>query len=55
MPLTVMRIYKIRLITIPTIQNDGFEPNFKIKCKNVVFYDFHKNEEDGKNLKLYSS
>lgn len=51
MPRVVLKIYKIRIITIPSIQNGGFEPNFRIKCKNMVLYDY---KQEGKT-KILSS
>ena len=50
MPVVVQKIYKIRIITIPTIEGDGFEPNFKVKCKGVVVYDY---KQEGKSKFLY--
>ena len=38
MPTTIMKLYKIRLITTPTIQKGGIMPSFKVFCKFTEFY-----------------
>lgn len=40
-----MKIYKIRMITIPNFDQGGFEPNFRIKCKDRVVYEY---KQEGK-------
>ena len=35
----VMKLYKMRVITTPTIQKGGWIPSFKIYCKYTLFYD----------------
>lgn len=42
MPTRVMKLFKIRLITTPNIKNGGFEPSYKVYCKNTLFYDSYK-------------
>lgn len=39
MPLVVLKIYKIRMITIPEFKNGGIEPTFKVKCQGAVIFD----------------
>mgnify|MGYP006906966821 CR=1 FL=1 len=39
MPTMVMKLYKMRVITTPTIQKGGWIPSFKIYCKYTLFYD----------------
>ena len=40
MPTTVMKLYKIRIITTPNIGfNGGFMPSYKVFCKYSLFYD----------------
>ena len=42
---TVQKIYKIRMITIPTLEKGGISPNFQVICKGHIFYDFQKQEK----------
>ena len=41
----VMKIFKIRMVTIPNFEKGGFTPNFKVVCKGHVFYDYKKTEK----------
>lgn len=38
LPMTIMKLYKIRVITTPTIEKGGFMPSFKVFCKFTEFY-----------------
>lgn len=40
MPRVVMKILKIKMITIPSIGNGGFRPTFKVYSKAAMIYDF---------------
>jgi len=40
MPRVVLKIYKVRMITIPQVQNGGFEPTFRVKLRDTVIYDY---------------
>jgi phosphatidylinositol-3,4,5-trisphosphate 3-phosphatase/dual-specificity protein phosphatase PTEN len=51
MPRTVMKILKIRIITIPNFSNGGIRPTFKVKCKDATLYDY---KSEGK-LKFISN
>lgn len=42
MPTRVMKLYKVRLITIPNMVNGGFIPSYKVFCKYTLFYDSSK-------------
>ena len=43
MPTTIMKLYKIRIITTPNIlKKGGFIPSFKVFCKYTLFYDSFK-------------
>jgi phosphatidylinositol-3,4,5-trisphosphate 3-phosphatase and dual-specificity protein phosphatase PTEN len=39
-PKTIYKLFKIRMITIPTIEKGGFTPNFTVTCQETIFYDF---------------
>ena len=41
-PKVVQKIFKIRIITIPSLLKGGFFPNFTVICKGFVFYDYEK-------------
>jgi len=47
MPIKVVKLYKIRIISIPSIQNGGFEPLFKVKFPygDHVIYDSKSEEQ----------
>ncbi len=47
MPIKVVKLYKIRIISIPSIQNGGFEPLFKVKFPkgDTVIYDSKSEEQ----------
>ena len=49
MPRVVLKIYKIRMITIPQVQNGGFEPTFRVKLRDAVVYDY---KQEGKTKVL---
>eukprot|EP00347_Sterkiella_histriomuscorum_P008249 403345808 len=51
MPRQVLKIYKIRMITIPQFQNGGIEPSFKVKFKDTTIYDY---KQEGKTKFLSS-
>ena len=38
MPTTILKLYKIRVITTPNIEKGGFMPSFKVFCKFTEFY-----------------
>jgi phosphatidylinositol-3,4,5-trisphosphate 3-phosphatase/dual-specificity protein phosphatase PTEN len=40
MPRVVMKVLKLRMITIPSIGNGGFRPTFKVYSKNALVYDY---------------
>jgi len=42
MPTVVMKLFKIRIITTPDIKHGGFEPSYKVYCKDTLFYDSFK-------------
>jgi hypothetical protein len=45
MPTTVRKIFKIRMVTTPTIEKGGIYPNFQVICKGHIFYDYNKAEK----------
>jgi phosphatidylinositol-3,4,5-trisphosphate 3-phosphatase and dual-specificity protein phosphatase PTEN len=45
-PRTVLKIFKIRVITIPNLLKGGFFPNFNVSCKGFIFYDYNKSEKE---------
>ena len=46
MPTTVMKLYKIRIITTPNImKKGGFIPSYKVFCKYTLFYDSFKHQK----------
>ena len=46
MPTTVMKLYKIRIITTPNIsKSGGFIPSYKVFCKYTLFYDSFKHSK----------
>ena len=46
LPKVIQKIYKIRIITIPSLLKGGFFPNFTVCCKGYVFYDYNKSETE---------
>ena len=42
MPRRVVKIYKIRMISIPSIQNGGIDLTFRFKFKDQVIYDYRQ-------------
>lgn len=38
MPTVVMKIQKIRIITIPNIKDGGFVPRYQVFCKYFEYY-----------------
>jgi phosphatidylinositol-3,4,5-trisphosphate 3-phosphatase/dual-specificity protein phosphatase PTEN len=43
-PVVVQKIFKIRMVTIPSFEKGGFMPNFDVSCKGHIFYDYNKSE-----------
>jgi C2 domain of PTEN tumour-suppressor protein len=50
LPTTVQKIFKIRMVTIPSFEKGGFIPNFKVICKDHVFYDYKNSENEEKKI-----
>jgi phosphatidylinositol-3,4,5-trisphosphate 3-phosphatase and dual-specificity protein phosphatase PTEN len=44
-PPVVQKIFKIRMVTIPSFEKGGFTPNFTVSCKGHIFYDYNKQEK----------
>lgn len=44
-PVVVQKIFKIRMVTIPSFEKGGFMPNFDVSCKGHIFYDYNKQEK----------
>jgi C2 domain of PTEN tumour-suppressor protein len=44
-PVVVQKIFKIRMVTIPSFEKGGFMPNFTVSCKGHIFYDYNKKEK----------
>ena len=42
----VQKIYKIRMITIPSLEKGGMLPNFQVICKGHIFYEWKVDETD---------
>ena len=40
-----MKLYKMRIITTPSISKGGFEPSYKVYCKYTLFYDSIKHQK----------
>lgn len=40
MPRAVMKVLKLRMITIPVFSKGGFRPTFKVYCKEALIYDY---------------
>lgn len=38
MPTTVLKINRIRMITMPQVTSQGFKPFYQVVCQNQVFY-----------------
>jgi hypothetical protein len=49
MPIKVVKIYKIRIISIPSISGGGFEPVFRVKYPrgDNIIYDSKSEEGPG--------
>jgi len=48
----VFKIYKIRVITTPNIDNGGYIPSYKVYCKYALFYNSAANYKPTKKYTI---
>lgn len=49
---SVFKIYKIRVITTPNIDNGGYIPSYKVYCKYALFYNSAANYKPTKKYTI---